>query len=472
MKPLQKTVSLWLLLGLSMPVGAEGLMQLWEHVVENNPVLKGSEYSVEQVRAQQDQVLAKLLPQAAIKGYYSFNSYNRNENGSTGFNLAGGTNQQYGGYNGSFTISQTLFDLPSYLRLQGAQKATEQQEQSALAQRMDIAYKLVDEYLHVLEAEDVIEQIDAELTYAHTQIERLQHMHESQLAKVTDLYEMEAYGQSLETSKIEAEHGRSIALEKVREIAGVTLTSPDVLLQNEFPEVHRSADEWVQEAMSSNPLLLSLQHASESAQNMIQSAHAEHLPTASVSASETVANTVYNNISTSAIYGFTGYNIGSMYLNVNIPIYAGGGVEAGVRESVQKYQVTREKIEEARRAIEKDTRTSWFNAHSGHHKIESTRKEMSFREKAKLAQATSYQIGASTIVDVLDSHRKLLKARADYHKARYDFIRSLIRLRLNSGSLADLDLEAVSAWFGPLTTNKVPKKSGIHLPNASRGGSE
>ena len=74
--------------------------------------------------------------------------------------------------------------------------------------------------------------------------------------------------------------------------------------------------------------------------------------------------------------------------------------------------------------------------------------ESKFREKAKIAQERSYELGAATIIDVLDAHRRLLKANTDYSKARYDFIRSLIRLRLNAGSLADLDLEAIAPWFG------------------------
>ena len=270
-------------------------------------------------------------------------------------------------------------------------------------------------------------------------------MNERQMAKVTDLYEVEAYGQSLETNLIEAKHERSISAEKLREITGVLINNPDVLNQVEFPDMKRGADEWVQEALTTNPLLLSYQYGAESAQQMINSAQAEHLPTASFSAQETVANTITNNLQIQP------YNIGSIYLNVNIPIYQGGGIEAGVRESVQKYSLSREKIEEVRRSIEKDTRTTWLNVVSGHNRIDSSQKELTFREKAKIAQQTSYQVGASTIVDVLDAHRRLLKGQTDYYKARYDFIRSLIRLRLNAGSLADLDLEAISPWFTPNT---------------------
>ena len=120
----------------------------------------------------------------------------------------------------------------------------------------------------------------------------------------------------------------------------------------------------------------------------------------------------------------------------------------GAREAVGKYQMSREKIEEVRRTIEKDTRSAWLNAVSGRSRIESSHQESKFREKAKIAQERSYELGAATIIDVLDAHRRLLKANTDYSKARYDFIRSLIRLRLNAGSLADLDLEAIAPWFG------------------------
>jgi outer membrane protein len=423
---------------------AESLLQLWAHVVESNPTLKSSEYSVEQMRAQRDQVLAKLLPNVGISGFYSFNNYTQNAT-TNGFNPFGGAGSAYyTGFRGQLQAQQVLFDLPSYLRLEASDKQSKQSEQQALAQRMQLAYNLVDQYLGVLEASDIIAQLQAEQEATDSQANRMRHMHERQMAKVTDLYEIEAYGQSLLTSKIEAQHQKAIAAEKLRELTGTLSHEPDPLVQETFPEVKRDADDWVREALSSNPALLSLQYAAETAQSMIASAKAEHLPTASVSASEMYGNTGYNNLQYP-----TNYNIASLYLNVSIPIFAGGGVEAGAREAISKYQLSREKIEETRRTIEKDTRTAWFNATSGRSRIDSSRQEADFREKAKLAQEKSYELGAATIVNVLDAHRRLLKANTDYFKARYDFIRSLIRLRLNAGSLADLDLEAIEPWFGP-----------------------
>lgn len=423
-------------------VRAEGLLELWERVVVSNPTLMMSEHQVEQARAQRDQALSKLLPNAGIKGYYGFNALNKDIN-SGGFKLYGPATQQYQGYYGSLQINQALFDLPSYINLQSADKTTQQREQYALAQRMQIAYQMVDSYLAILESNDMISQLEAEKESVDVQIDRLRHMHESQMAKVTDLYEIEAYGQAVETSLIESRHSRSIATETLREITGVVAERLDPLNQEEFPPLERNADEWVEEALTGNPLLLSLEAGSEAAQKMIASANAQHLPTASLGLGETISNTITNGVQ------ITPYNIGSATLNVNIPLYAGGGIEAGVRESVQEYQVTREKIEAGRRQIEKETRTAWFNVSTGHSRIDSSRKEYAFREKAKIAQEKSYELGAATIVNVLDAHRRMIKASTDFRKAKYEYIRSLVSLRLNAGSLADLDLEAIAVWFRP-----------------------
>ena len=426
------------------PANAEGILELWEHVLASNPTLKASEHRVEQARAQRDQALSKLLPNAGIRGYYGFNSYNRDVNGG-GFNLYGAGNQEYAGYLGSLQVTQALFDLPSYLKLQGSDRQMEAEEQNALSQRMQLAFKLVDNYLSVLESEDQIVQLQAEKDSLELQLKRVRRMNESQMTKVTDLYEIEAYTQSVETALIEAVHVRAIAIEKLREVTGVRINHANKLIVSDFIEVPRTADEWVEEALTSNPLLISLQSGSEAAQQMIASAQSEHLPTASVSVQETISNTITNNLQVLP------YNIGSALLNVNIPLYSGGGIEAGKRDAVQRYQISREKIEEARRTIEKETRASWFNVVSGRSRIDSTRKELGFREKAKVAQQRGYEVGTSNVVDVLEAHRRMLKASTEFSKARYDFIRSLISLRLNAGSLADLDLEQISPWFASET---------------------
>lgn len=426
---------------LSAPAQAEGLLQLWELALENNPSLKGSEYAVERAKAQQDQARSKLLPSASITGNYSLSDYHQNAGGANNIVILSGSNLQYAGYRTTAQISQALFDLPSYLRLKGAQSATRQSEHEALANRMKLAADLVDRYLKVLEAQDNIAQLQAEQAFSEGQVRRMQHLYERQMTKVTDLYEVEAYQQTLITAAIEANHNRAIELEKLQELTGFPSQDLNPLTQETFPPVKRDVTDWVQEATANNPALVALRFAVESAQKMIASTQAQHLPHAALSVSETYANTGYQNLR----YG--AYNIGTVAVDVTIPIYSGGGVEAGVRDAVARYQMVREQHEAQRRKVEQETRSAFLNAASSHARIQSTVKEVQFREKAVAAEQKGYELGTVTIVALLDSRRRLHKARSEQFKARYDYIRSIVNLRLQTGSLADQDIESVDAWF-------------------------
>ncbi|HET9976210.1 MAG TPA: TolC family protein, partial [Burkholderiaceae bacterium] len=58
------------------------------------------------------------------------------------------------------------------------------------------------------------------------------------------------------------------------------------------------------------------------------------------------------------------------------------------------------------------------------------------------------ELGASRITDLLDARRRLLKARADQSKARYDFIRDVVALKIRSGDVNDSDVAQWDRWFG------------------------
>ena len=441
-------VSVIAMLTLSGLIHAESLMSLWAKAQESNPTLKQTEYAVEQAKAQQDQVMSKLLPSVALTGQYSYNQRGYSNN-ATSVILGG---NYYPGYQTSLRLNQILFDLPAYLNVKGAELAAQQNEQQALAARMQVGLDLVDAYLLVLETEDVLDQLKAENEFMEGQLRGMRLQYEMHMAKVTDLLEVEAYNKKLKNQEITARNKRALALEALRKVSGLAPTHLDVLLIKEFPPVEKSEDYWVEEALAHNPKLMALKFAVDGAQKKIESSKAEHLPTVSAYGSETLANIGYNNLQVTN-GGGSYYNVTSAGVMVNVPLYAGGGLEAGVGVSVATYQQAREKHEEERRTVEHKTRSAFLTATASQSGIEAAREEIDFREQTLIAEKRSYELGKSTIVDMLEAHRKLLQAEIDGNKIKYDYIRSVIELRMNAGSLADLDLEALAPWFGPKPEN-------------------
>jgi outer membrane protein len=426
---------------------AADLLELYEQALATNPTLKQSEYSVDQAKAQKDQALSKLLPQVSAIGNLSWSNYTQTVPAVA--NAAGTVTSpqhdistSYPGSRGVIQARQALFDLPSYLRLQGAGEAVQQTELELEATHMAVAGDLIERYFLVLEASDQMSAIQGEKALTDGDMKRIRRMNELQMAPVTDLYEIEAYYQALLTREIEANNAIQVGLEKLRELAGVPVPGIAPLARENLPEVPGKIDDWVRDATANNPALIALRHAIEANGKIIASARAEHLPQLQLQLSETYAdNGGFDNRQLSR------YTVGNVGMQLSIPIYAGGGTEAGVREAIARYQIAQEKQAQKFREIERETRTAYLDAQAGRARIDSTGREVQAREKARDAQERSYELGVATIVAVLESKKNLLQARFEQAQARYHYIRSLAALRLWAGSLSRQSLEDTNTWL-------------------------
>ena len=53
----------------------------------------------------------------------------------------------------------------------------------------------------------------------------------------------------------------------------------------------------------------------------------------------------------------------------------------------------------------------------------------------------------SRITDLLDARRRLFKSRAEGAKARYDYLRDVVALRIRGGNLTEEELVVWDRWF-------------------------
>jgi outer membrane protein len=63
------------------------------------------------------------------------------------------------------------------------------------------------------------------------------------------------------------------------------------------------------------------------------------------------------------------------------------------------------------------------------------------------ATEAGYEVGTRTAVDVLNARRNLVQAQTDYSGSRYDYILSMLQLRLAAGNLNFAQLVAINSWL-------------------------
>lgn len=434
-------VGLMVIAGSVSQASASDLLELYQQALTTHPIIKGGEFAIDQANAQKDQALSKLLPQVNATGNLSWNEMTQGQGSNAQPNQSSVTSR-YEGTRGIVQARQALFDLSSFLRWQGADSIVLQSEQELDAARMSITADLIDQYLGVLEADDELQYLQGEKAMTESDLKRIRRMQALQLAPVTDLYEIEAYYQTLLTKELEVIGAHDIALEKLHETTGVIVTTLQKLNAEALPNVPGVVGQWVEQGLRQHPSLLALDHAIAGAHKLIDGARAEHLPQLSLQMSETYAdNGGFDNRQ------LPHYNVGTVGLQVNVPIFAGGGIEAGAREVTARYHQSIEKRSGKLREIEKEVRSAYVQARTGRSRIDSMGKEVEARAKARDAKTKSYELGVTTVIDLLESKKNLLKAQFEHAKSRYEFIRSLVALKLWSGSLNDRDVEEINQWL-------------------------
>ncbi len=417
------------------------LLQLYDLALATNPVLEGRKYSVVQAEAQQDQARSKLLPQVSATGFISWNELNQDITNTSTRQTTDFT-AQYQGLRGVVQARQALFDLASYRAYEGTGLTVKQAEQDLADARMSLATDLVDRYLEFLQANDEATYVQSELDLTDGDTQRIRRMYERAMAKVTDLYEVEAYYQTLKTRELEIHNAKAVALEKVREVVGASVADLARLTKEELPPVPGQSDQWVADAVTHHPAIQALQHAMDAAAKTIASQWSNHLPQLSLQMAGIYAkNGGFDNRQLEP------YTVGTLGLQLNMPLYSGGSVKAGEREAIARFEMTKYKHLQKQREIERETRTAYLNAQTGYSRIASTAREVDARVKARDGQQRGYELGASTIVALLESKKNLLKSRFAYARARYDYIRSLVALRVWGGTLTRTDLEEINSWL-------------------------
>jgi outer membrane protein len=410
---------------------AEDLLSLYRAALTANPTLRANELGVDRARADADIARSRLYPQVNMQTSASLNDYRDVLTASR--------------FNGNRTIlsaRQALMDLPSLYRLRGARAAISKADKETEQARAELFGQLVEQYLNALQAEDELAQLRSEVHVAERQVERLRAMREREMTKVTDLAEALAWERQLATRTIEAQNKSVAARVRLRELTGREPGELATLPQQNFPTVSGDEAQWVQAVLTSNSSIASKQAAVETGRHAVDAARAEHFPQLSLAVQRNQSN---QDIDNSPRREFT---VDSIAVELRIPLYEGGRVTASTASAQAQLLIANEQLEASRRQVERDTRLLFADANADRARIDSTDAEVDALLQNVKAQQRGYELGVVTVIQVLDARRRLLRSRVDQAKARYDYLRSLIGLKLRVG-LTEEDVSEFNRWLAP-----------------------
>ncbi|MCL8301061.1 TolC family outer membrane protein [Pseudomonas mosselii] len=355
------------------------------------------------------------------------------------------TQRDYRSYSSTLTLEQPLFDYAAWsdYRRGVAQAALADERYRGRGQELMV--RLFGAYSEALFANEQIALAQAQRrTYAEqmTLNERLLKGGEGTR---TDVLETRARYELAQAQEIEAGDNLDAALHALQAIIGEPVVVEDLApMTADFrvqPLTPTRFERWRDLAVAHNAELASQRHGLEVAEQNIERQRAGHLPSLSAYASKGISSS-----SSESSYNQR-YDTDSIGVQLSVPLYAGGGVQASVRQARAQRDAAGFELDAQLNDTLTQLRRQFNLCASGTAKIRAY--DLAVKAASALVQATRKSVrgGERVNLDVLDAEQQLFSARRDLAQARHEYLRAWLQLRYLAGVLEAGDLNALSRYF-------------------------
>jgi len=411
----------------------ETLEEFFSAAIDYSPRLRIAEENLNVVSARKRMATGNLLPQLNAAS-----SVTENRRTSIGFESL----RTFDGERSFVRLSQTLFDWQAFSTRKQASLTEDQAESEYYYELAFLLTDVAERYFNVLQAQDALDSIAAELEAVSNQLAQVESMYNLQLAQVTDLYQAQANLASVEAQQLQLESDLALAQEALRAISGLEPGRLYTLREEvEVPEIEGSVQYWVNLALENNQQIRALQYAERVANERISERMGAYFPQVSLLALRQKTNVGYDNVPIDQA------DITYLGLEVTIPIYSGGTRTAQVREARSQHRIAEHDLRRVELETREIVRSAWLQATAGDTLIDAAESLVESTELSSTAMQQGLELGTVTIVDVFIAVRDQFRAQRDLQSARYDQIKAMLVLRREAGTLEAEDLLEVGEWL-------------------------
>ncbi|AXY01955.1 outer membrane channel protein TolC [Vibrio alfacsensis] len=423
---------------MSTSVWADSLAEIYDLAKQNDPQLLS-------VAAQRDAAFeaitssrSALLPQINLTAGYNLTR------GDTDPDAGGSISNDKNVLSAGVGFSQELYNRASWITLDTAEKSARQADASYAATQQGLILRVAQAYFEVLRAQDNLVFVRAEKAAVGRQLEQTKQRFEVGLSAITDVHDAQAQYDGVLADEILAQNSLINSYESLREITGQEHKNLNVLDTARFSASRSNspADVLVDEAKTTNLSLLSARISQDIARDNISLASSGHLPTLSLDGGYNYSDQAESSSDNTT----DGFNIG---VNLAVPLYTGGNITSQTKQAEFAYVAASEDLEKEYRSVVKDVRAQNNNINASIGALKAYEQSVVSARSALEATEAGFDVGTRTIVDVLDSTRRLYDANKNLSNARYDYILSVLQLRQAVGTLSEQDILDVNAGLKP-----------------------
>ncbi|UPR47131.1 outer membrane channel protein TolC [Vibrio cyclitrophicus] len=419
---------------LSSSAFADTLAEVYDQAKQNDPQLLRSAAQRDAAFEAVTSSRSSLLPQINLTANYDINR------GERDYDSTGNSNIDNNNWGVGVGFSQELYQRSSWITLDTAEKTARQSDSAYAAEQQALILRTATAYFDVLRAQDNLEFVRAEKAAVARQLEQTKQRFEVGLSAITDVHDAQAQYDGVLADEVLAENDLTNSYEGLREITGQEHSNLSILDTDRFSasKSSESAVALVEQAQQKNLSLLASRISQDIAKDNISLANSGHLPSLTLDGSYALSD----QSNSTQDYDQDNLNIG---LNLVVPLYTGGSTTSLTKQAEYNYVAASEDLEATYRSVVKDVRAFNNNISASIGALRAYEQSVVSAQSALEATEAGFDVGTRTIVDVLDSTRRLYDANKNLSDARYNYILSVLQLRQAVGTLSEQDIVDVNA---------------------------
>jgi TolC family type I secretion outer membrane protein len=411
--------------------GAQTLVEALADAYATNPTLGASRAELRAVNEGVPQALANWRPEVFLTG----------SAGKARVDIEGSNSETLTPLEATAEIVQPLY------RGGRTVAATARAEQDVLAQRaaldsveQSVLLRAATAYMDVWGAQSVVVFTENNEKVIERQLEATRDRFTVGEVTRTDVAQAETRLATAAAERIAAEGALRSRRAVYEEVIG---TVPGVLPPPPLAGLPGNLDEVTELSVSRNPDVLAAGFAERAARHLVREVIGELYPSVALNASlshreETNARD-------------TEAQRAEILAEVRIPLYQQGAVSSRVRAAKQTSNQRRIEIEEARRRTEQESISAWEGLQTARAQIRSFESGVRAAEIALEGVRQENEVGARTILDILDAEQELLDAKVNLVRSQRDEIVAGFGVFSAIGRLTARDLELAVEVYNPET---------------------
>jgi len=427
---------------LALPVAALDLLESYEAALLQDAEYQAARATAEVGREALPLARAQLLPNLSFNANRMRNNLTTETLNALGQPLSFDSNYTSKSY--ALTLRQPLYRpaLLSGYRQAGARVASA--DAMFLKAGQDLALRVAGAYFNVLFAEESVRQVEAQGLAIATQLRAAERAIRAGVGTRTDIDDAQARLDLNQAKLLGARQQIDQARHELHILIGRPADQIRPLDRDRLalsPLQPDALDAWIERAEQSSPELHDLQARVKSAMLELARAQSGHKPTLDLIVQRTYSES--DNVTNPN----NSYDNSQIGVQLAIPLYAGGAVNAQVRQARAALVEAEQRLEAARRKLATQVRKEFQGVREGMLKVQALEAAERSAALSLASNEKGFLAGVRSRLDILNALEVQANARMELARERMLFVMSRIRLLGHCGALDRTALEEMNRWL-------------------------